>query len=211
MYNELKNDNESSWTPLIINLCYEYLKYDKSLWYPYFNILPKSLTSLIYWDDNELQLLNGSSVLDKIGKSDIISEFTDRVKPIIENNQEIFKNHDQYTVDLFIWMGSLILSRSFNVYDWNPNKNNDESEDEEDDDDNEVSQSVDDVSMIPMADILNAKSDQSNAHLVYEKDYLSMVTTSDIKAGDQIYNTYANREVLFYINFEFLFTFCNST
>ncbi|KAJ7354668.1 SET domain-containing protein [Mycena albidolilacea] len=48
------------------------------------------------------------------------------------------------------------------------------------------------VSMVPLADMLNARYDSENAKLFHEKDDLRMVSTKPIKAGEQIWNTYGD-------------------
>lgn len=44
-----------------------------------------------------------------------------------------------------------------------------------------------------MADILNARSDSANAHTEYEEHNLRMIALKDIKAGEQVFNTYDDR------------------
>lgn len=59
-------------------------------------------------------------------------------------------------------------------------------------DEDEDKEQVDDVAMVPMADILNARYGCENAKLFYEKDVLRMISTKDIARGDQIWNTYGD-------------------
>ncbi|KAJ7661634.1 hypothetical protein B0H17DRAFT_953556 [Mycena rosella] len=59
---------------------------------------------------------------------------------------------------------------------------------ESDDDEDEPSG----VSMVPLADMLNAQYGSENAKLFYEKGDLRMVSTKAIKAGEQIWNTYGD-------------------
>lgn len=47
-----------------------------------------------------------------------------------------------------------------------------------------------------MADILNSRTDSVNAHTEYEENCLRMIALQDIKAGDQIFNTYNDRRCL---------------
>ncbi|KAJ3719021.1 SET-domain protein [Lentinula guzmanii] len=46
------------------------------------------------------------------------------------------------------------------------------------------------VSMVPVADLLNARFSSENAKLFYEDTELKMITTKPISAGQQIWNTY---------------------
>ncbi|QRV79689.1 RuBisCO LSMT substrate-binding protein [Ceratobasidium sp. AG-Ba] len=65
----------------------------------------------------------------------------------------------------------------------------DEGGDSDSDDDEEK---VEDVSMVPMADMLNARYGGENAKLFYEPAVLKMVTTKPVSAGEQIWNTYGD-------------------
>ncbi|KAI0935355.1 hypothetical protein AcV7_003817 [Taiwanofungus camphoratus] len=67
----------------------------------------------------------------------------------------------------------------------------DEGEDDETVDDDDMEDPAD-VTMVPMADMLNASFEAENAKLFYEKFHLKMVTTKPIKAGEQIWNTYGD-------------------
>lgn len=57
-----------------------------------------------------------------------------------------------------------------------------EDEDEDEDDEEDVAH----VSMVPWADMLNARHGCDNARLFYEKECLNMCATKDIKKGEQI-------------------------
>ncbi|TIB86900.1 RuBisCO-cytochrome methylase [Wallemia mellicola] len=191
VYKQLENDNIGSWTPLIMAMCWEYNQGGSSKWDAYFKILPKQFTSLMFWSKEELSLLKGTTVVDKIGLEDIENEF-ERVRDIVKQNENVFGDIANYTLDLFKRMGSLILSRSFTVEEWKTEEEREKEEEEEEDEDEEIDlrTSVDDVAMVPMADILNSRTDSVNAHTEYEENCLRMISLQDIKAGDQIFNTY---------------------
>ncbi|KAF8694403.1 Rubisco LSMT substrate-binding, partial [Rhizoctonia solani] len=69
---------------------------------------------------------------------------------------------------------------------------NEYEEEEDSDSDSEDGEKVEDVAMVPMADMLNARYGGENAKLFYEPHVLKMVTTKAIAAGDQIWNTYGD-------------------
>ncbi|KAF5355520.1 hypothetical protein D9758_006380 [Tetrapyrgos nigripes] len=125
-----------------------------------------------------------------------------------------------YTLEQYHVMGSRILSRSFDVERWegeegnetedsevadtsmgsamdvdlptsssadNPNHEDPENENSDDEEEDEV-----DVSMVPVADLLNARYGTENAKLFYEPTELKMLTTKPVKAGEQIWNTYGD-------------------
>ena len=151
------------WSPLILILMYERLR-PASVpattpdWTAYFDLLPEagSFDSLMFWNEEELGALKGSMVLSKIGKEEAEEEFTTTVRGVVEKYPEVFGDEKAYTLELFHYMGSLILSRSFHV------ESAEEEEEEDSDDEEEESEDVGDVAMVPMADLLNAKSGCDN-------------------------------------------------
>ncbi|KAG8779640.1 hypothetical protein FRC12_023999 [Ceratobasidium sp. 428] len=63
---------------------------------------------------------------------------------------------------------------------------------DDDSDSDDEGENVEDVAMVPMADMLNARYGGENAKLFYELDVLKMITTKPIAAGEQIWNTYGD-------------------
>ncbi|BGP00553.1 Ribosomal lysine N-methyltransferase 4 [Rhodotorula toruloides] len=174
----------SGWTPLILSMMYEYLR--TSSWEPYFSLLPTQFESLMFWSPEEFEELEGSTVLNKVGRDEADEEFEQTVKPFVAKHANVFGNPDNYTAELFHRMGSLVLSRSFHVDAKEP------EEDEDSDEEEEEREDVGDVAMVPFADILNAKSGCDNARLFFELNTLDMMSTARISAGSQIFNTYAD-------------------
>ncbi|KIS68534.1 uncharacterized protein UMAG_03621 [Mycosarcoma maydis] len=72
------------------------------------------------------------------------------------------------------------------------NEDDDDDDNDDDDDDEEEQENVADISMTPMADMLNAKFESDNARLFYKSHVLEMRATKPIAAGEQIFNTYAD-------------------
>lgn len=141
-------------------MMYEYLR--TSTWQPYFALLPTEFDSLMFWSDEELAQLEGSTVLGKIGREEANETFDETVKPFVEKHAAVFGDASEYSAELFHRMGSLVLSRSFHV-DSKPDADN-EDDDEDSDDEEEEREDVADVAMVPFADILNAKSGADNVH-----------------------------------------------
>lgn len=71
-------------------------------------------------------------------------------------------------------------------------ENEDSESDSGSDDDEDEQENVADISMTPMADMLNARFESDNARLFYKTQVLEMRATKDIAKGHQIFNTYAN-------------------
>lgn len=68
----------------------------------------------------------------------------------------------------------------------------DEDEDEEGEEEEEDDEDVRDISMVPMADMLNARFGSENTRLFYKREVLEMRCTKVVEAGEQMLNTYGN-------------------
>ncbi|EGU11047.1 SET-domain protein [Rhodotorula toruloides ATCC 204091] len=83
----------------------EYLR--TSSWEPYFSLLPTQFESLMFWSPEEFEELEGSTVLNKVGRDEADEEFEQTVKPFVAKHANVFGNPDNYTAELFHRMGSL--------------------------------------------------------------------------------------------------------
>ncbi|KAK0242096.1 SET-domain protein [Armillaria nabsnona] len=127
-----------------------------------------------------------------------------------------------YSLHQYHVMGSRILSRSFNVEKWedevgddelaaqtnsmdvddpapltsansdSPERAHGEEVAEGDEEEEEEEEDASDISMVPVADLLNARYEAENAKLFYEENELKMVATKCIMKGEQIWNTYGD-------------------
>lgn len=163
-------------------------------WSAYFSLLPRrdEFNSLMFWSSAELSHLQGCRVVDKIGKDEAEKCWSEEIVPLVAQNAEIFGEEREYSLELFHWMGSVVLSRSFHVEDGTESdgeeSDDDDDEEEEEEDEQEALSSI---ALIPLADLLNA-SPLSNARLFYSPLSLEMRSTSRIAAGEQVFNTYAD-------------------
>lgn len=178
---------------------------------PYFDILPKTFSTLMFWDSAEAnELLQGSTVLQRIGKDDSEETYHTALKPIFEKYADFFENVDT-SLEAFHRMGSLTMSYSFDV-DKKVNGTEDAEEtnpeeDAEEEDGSESEHEMEEVeveveeedeedqtikAMVPLADILNAHTRLCNANLFNEPTYLEMRAVQDIPKGAQVYNTYGD-------------------
>ncbi|KAF9955323.1 hypothetical protein BGZ65_003461 [Modicella reniformis] len=188
------------WNPLMMCMIYEYCCGEESQWKPYFDILPTEFSTPMFWTNEEQEELKGTGVIDKIGKEEVESIFKEKLWPLISSNPDLFPTLDRDEssyLKIFHRMGSLIMAYAF--HDTLPTKEEgssdgsvmDEDEEDEDEDDDEKESKVN-VSMVPMADMLNHKTGHNNARLFHEKTCLRMVAIKPIKTGQQIYNTYGD-------------------
>ncbi|KAL2681248.1 hypothetical protein Neosp_008856 [[Neocosmospora] mangrovei] len=184
-----------SWSSLILVMMYEYLQGEKSQWKPYFDVLPSSFDTPMFWSETELDQLQASHMRHKIGKADAENMFRKTLLPIIRNNSSVFGGENQSDDDLVEIahrMGSTIMSYAFDL------------ENDEDDEEEEADGWVEDregksmMGMVPMADILNADA-EFNAHVNHEEESLTVTSLRPIKAGEEIFNYYGphpNSELL---------------
>ncbi|KAF9178274.1 hypothetical protein BGZ51_003961 [Haplosporangium sp. Z 767] len=179
------------WNPLMMCMIYEYCRGSESHWKPYFDILPEEFSTPMFWSNEELKELVGTGIIDKIGKDEAEAVFKEKLWPLISANLEVFSAQDKdeaVFLKIFHRMGSLIMAYAF--HDTLPGK--DEDEDMDDDEEEEEEEEKVNVSMVPMADMLNHRTGHNNARLFHEKDCLRMVAIKPIKTGQQIYNTYGD-------------------
>ncbi|KAI1440205.1 SET domain-containing protein [Annulohypoxylon stygium] len=179
-----------NWISLILVMIYEYLQGDKSRWKPYFDVLPTQFETLMYWSEQDLQELQASAMVGKIGKDEADEMFRARVLPVVEEHADVFypegsrKLSEQELLNLSHQMGSTIMSYAFDL------ENDDEEGDPENDDEwVEDKEGTLMMGMVPMADILNADA-EFNAHVNHGEDSLTVTTLRPIPAGTEILNYY---------------------
>ncbi|KAJ7267640.1 hypothetical protein B0H12DRAFT_1098154 [Mycena haematopus] len=212
----------TGWVGLILCMMWETAQGPSSKWSAYLESLPKTFDTPMFWSDIELEELKGTSVVDKLGKADAEQDFTERLLPMVQSRPDIFPPETipiYYTLEIYHVMGSRILSRSFDVekneseedteadgaansslgsamdvdlpQDETEPAHSGDSEHADEDEDAEEEESPG-VSMVPLADMLNARYGSENAKLFHEKDDLRMISTKIIRAGEQIWNTYGD-------------------
>ncbi|KAI1165146.1 SET domain-containing protein [Nemania serpens] len=179
-----------NWASLILVMLYEYLQGERSRWKRYFDVLPVEFDTLMWWPDKELDVLQASSIVSKIGKDDADSMFRARVLPVVEKNIDVFypegsrRLSEDELMLLAHRIGSTIMAYAFDL------ENDDEDANPEDGD-----EWVEDregkilMGMVPMADILNADA-EFNAHVNHEEDSLTVTAIRPIAAGQEILNYY---------------------
>ncbi|ORZ17926.1 hypothetical protein BCR42DRAFT_460436 [Absidia repens] len=180
------------WSPLILCMMYE-LDREDSLWKPYFDLLPRTFSTPMFWTD--LKPLEGTDVMNKIGKQEADQCYDDQIVPILKAHPALFdlKVHNK---ELFHVCGSLIMAYSFHdeykdesaAETSSKKQDNDDSdsEDEEEEEDQGL------LAMVPMADMLNHKTGYNNARLFHEPHGLVMKSIKPITKGMQVYNTYGD-------------------
>ncbi|KAL4988985.1 hypothetical protein BDW68DRAFT_81143 [Aspergillus falconensis] len=184
------------WLSLMLVMIFEYLQGDRSTWAPYFKVLPQSFDTLMFWSPAELEELQGSAVVEKIGKQGAEESILESIVPVVRANPALFPpvgglaSYDgdvgaQALLNLAHTMGSLIMAYAFDV---EKPENEDEREGEDGylTDDEEQSPK----GMVPLADMLNADADRNNARLFQAEESLVMKAIKPIRAGEEIFNDY---------------------
>ncbi|KAI0599284.1 SET domain-containing protein [Biscogniauxia sp. FL1348] len=181
-----------NWVSLILVMIYEYLQGDKSRWRPYFDVLPSQFETLMWWSDQELDQLQASSIVSRVGKEEADGMFRTKVLPVVEQNASVFypeeasqRLSEKQLMQLAHRMGSTIMAYAFDL----------ENEDDEDMDAENEDEWMEDregkmlMGMVPMADILNADA-EFNAHVNHGEDSLTVTSLRPIPAGQEILNYY---------------------
>ncbi|GMF81757.1 unnamed protein product [Aspergillus oryzae] len=149
------------WLSLMLVMIYEYLLGDQSAWASYFKILPRKFDTLMFWSPSELQELQGSAIVDRIGKEGAEESILEMIAPIVRANPSLFPPVDglasydgdagtQALLNLAHVMGSLIMAYAFDIE--KPEDEDDEGDDESGyvtDDEEQLSKVLDDGYDIP--------------------------------------------------------------
>ncbi|GES62869.1 SET domain protein [Aspergillus terreus] len=186
------------WLSLMLVMMYEYLLGDQSTWAAYFKVLPRKFDTLMFWTPSELLELQGSAVIDKIGRQGADESILEMIAPIVRAHPSLFPPIDglpsydgdagtQALLHLAHTMGSLIMAYAFDI---------EKPEDEDEEGDGEGGYMTDEEEeqlskgMVPLADLLNADADRNNARLFQDENALVMKAIKPIAKGEEIFNDY---------------------
>jgi len=202
---------EEGWAPLILAMMWEDYHASTTVkqvegstqqtWGPYFDIMPREFSTPMFWPEADLDHLRGTSIENKLGRDEAEATYHEKVLPFVQSMPQVFGgidgDSDWFSLERYHMMASRILSRSFHVKRQVKGieaETHNSAEDEENgtNNDGEEYEHVGDISMVPMADMLNARSGSDNIRLFYKPQVLEMRATKDILAGEQIFNTYAD-------------------
>ncbi|KAJ5107664.1 hypothetical protein N7456_004339 [Penicillium angulare] len=188
------------WLSLMLVMLYEYLRGEQSRWAPYFRVLPTNFDTLMFWSEAELNQLQASAIVGKIGKQGADESILESIAPIVKANPALFPPVNGLTsfdgdagtatlLELAHTMGSLIMAYAFDI------EKGEDDDDGEGDDDNESYMTDDEdeqlsKGMVPLADLLNADADRNNARLFQEEEFLVMKAIKPIQEGEEIFNDY---------------------
>ncbi|KAL5485514.1 RMS1 [Sanghuangporus weigelae] len=109
------------WVGLILCMMWEESRGSESKWSGYLEILPTAFDTPMFWSENELKELEGTAVLEKIGKEETEKDFREKLIPVVLSRPNLFNPahlSSYYSLESYHRMGSRILSRSFHVERW---------------------------------------------------------------------------------------------
>lgn len=175
-----------SWSSLILIMIYEHLN-PSSAWKPYLDVLPSSFDTPMFWSPAELQHLQASASVSKIGKASAERMFTKLILPAVRANPSVFAGSESLSdadlIALSHRMGSTIMAYAFDL------ESDDDEEDSEEDGWVEDREGKALLGMVPMADMMNADA-EFNAHVHHGDDALTVTSLRTIRAGEEILNYY---------------------
>lgn len=152
---------------LILVMIYEAGQEEKSQWWPYLQILPEEFDTLMFWSSSELAELQGSLVVNKIGKYDANRWFVDSLLPLVKDHHRLFGkftsefdnlNAEEALLEVAHKMATLIMAYAFDI------EKGDESGGSCDDGSSALHHSS--KAMVPLADMFNADGEMMNVSFV---------------------------------------------
>ncbi|RDL35117.1 putative Ribosomal N-lysine methyltransferase 4 [Venustampulla echinocandica] len=173
--------NMPSWLALTALIISE-SQQSNSKWAAYLAVLPRQLDTLTFWSELELTELQASTVVKKIGKAGAEAMFSQHLLPL---------GLGESSTDLFHRVASIIMAYAFDIpyeADSEQQTGTAGAEDDELVSDNGDEKTI--LSMIPLADMLNADADRNNARLCCDNEDLEMRTIKPISKGEEIFNDY---------------------
>lgn len=177
---------------LVLVMIYEVGQEKKSKWWPYLQILPEEFDTLMFWSSPELAELQGSSVVDKIGKDDANRSFVDSLLPLVKDHNTLFGkfasvfnsvNAEEALLEIAHKMATLVMAYAFDV------EKDDKSEEDCDDD----SSALDHLpkAMVPLADMFNADGEMMNVSLT-DLPRLQILSVSGASSTTRIFNDHGS-------------------
>ncbi|KAF9481573.1 SET domain-containing protein [Pholiota conissans] len=106
------------WSGLMLCMMWEAALGAQSKWGPYFDIMPSTFDTPMFWNDIDLAELQGTSVVEKLGREQANKDYNEKVIPAMQSRPDLFNQEDistRYSLETFHIMGSRILSRSFTL------------------------------------------------------------------------------------------------
>ncbi|PIL36034.1 transcription factor [Ganoderma sinense ZZ0214-1] len=132
------------WAGLILCMMWEESRGADSKWSGYLAALPNEFDTPMFWAEEDLKELQGTAVVDKIGRHEAERDYHEKVTPAVKSRPDLFpqeKLAQHLSLERYHLNGSRILSRSFHVEKWRGEhvEDADAGDDDEDNDEGEDS------------------------------------------------------------------------
>ncbi|KAI0694983.1 SET domain-containing protein [Cerioporus squamosus] len=122
------------WVGLILCMMWEESRGAESKWSGYLSVLPEKFDTPMFWQEDDLKELQGTAVVDKIGKDDAERDYHEKLLPAVKTRPDLFpedKLERYFSVERYHLNGSRILSRSFHVEKWKGGHTEGDSDEED--------------------------------------------------------------------------------
>lgn len=170
------------WPLLILTLLYEGRQ---GRWSSYLATLPTTFSTPMFWSEQELRELQGTSLLSKIGKEEADAMYRDQIEPILQQQPDKFL----HGIEQFHRMGSLIMAYAIDL-PLTPSSSPtvaDQDKLDDSDEDEEVTEKL----MCPLLDLLvpglnSPASSPSNTRLVLTATEVQIYASSPIARGERL-------------------------
>ncbi|EJF65011.1 SET domain-containing protein [Dichomitus squalens LYAD-421 SS1] len=109
------------WVGLILCMMWEESRGPESKWSGYLAALPEKFDTPMFWPEDDLKELQGTAVVDKIGRADAERDYHEKLIPAVKSRPDLFpedKLERYFSLERYHVNGSRILSRSFHVERW---------------------------------------------------------------------------------------------
>ncbi|KAK6521603.1 hypothetical protein TWF506_001816 [Arthrobotrys conoides] len=155
-----------------------------SKWRGFFDSLPTEFDTLMYWSPDELKELEGSAVLNKIGKEEAEMMYSEEIKTFVDANGDVFGGVD-VSLEAFHKAGSWVMAFSSDFE--KPGHTRDEDAMDDEDDDEYDSLDTDKV-LVPFGNLVQVDCDLANCEFSPSENSVSLISTKDILAGTALYS-----------------------
>ncbi|KAF9050042.1 hypothetical protein BJ165DRAFT_1455980 [Panaeolus papilionaceus] len=122
------------WSGLILCMLWESARGPASKWGTYFVSMPSKFDVPILWEQKDLVQLQGTSVVEKLGKEQAEADYREKILKTIHAFPHLFPIetiNEFYSLEMFHVMGCRIMSRSFTLEIQEGEEGEGQSDDEE--------------------------------------------------------------------------------
>ncbi|EPS37656.1 hypothetical protein H072_8656 [Dactylellina haptotyla CBS 200.50] len=176
---------KAQWPALIMTIIWEASQPD-SKWRAYLDTLPKEFDTLMYWNADELKDLEGSAVVNKIGKEEAEMWYATDFSDFRDKHREVFEGVDT-SLEAFHRVGSWVTAFSADLAKPVDESNPRDEDDMEDDDDNEYDSLDSFKAMVPFSNLIPSDCDEANCEFSPSESAISFVAIKDIPANTALY------------------------